>query len=195
MSVLSEEDKHVLLTLARSAITAKLVTDAAVRRPARVSALLQEKRGCFVTLHQKGALRGCIGVIEPRRSLLVNVEENACNAAFRDPRFPPVTLKELDDIDIEISVLTPPRPLSFRDPEDLLDQLQPGVHGVILSQGMQRATFLPQVWEQLPQKKEFLEQLCRKGGMAGSCWRQKETRVEVYEVEYFGEKDGPAGCC
>lgn len=187
MSSLNPEEKDFLLTLARSAIRASLAKDARVARPRQPAEALREKRGCFVTLHKSGALRGCIGVIEPQQSLMAHVEENALNAAFRDPRFPAVTEKELDAIDIEVSVLSPPRPLRFKDSDDLLRQLQPGVHGVILSQGWRRSTFLPQVWEQLPKPEDFLTQLCLKGGMEPDCWRCKETGVQVYEVEKFAE--------
>jgi AmmeMemoRadiSam system protein A len=140
-----------------------------------------------VTLHKNGALRGCIGTIEPVTPLIACVEENAINAAFRDPRFPPLTEDELADIDIEISVLTVPSRLEFENGEDLKNKLEAGIHGVILSQGYRRSTFLPQVWEQLPQKDAFLEHLCLKGGMPKTAWMDPQTKVEVYEAEYFSE--------
>ena len=188
MPELTDEDRNILLELARSTIAAELIKGAATKRPSTVSTALQEKRGCFVTLHKKGVLRGCIGTIEPVRSLYANVEENALNSAFKDPRFPPVEKEELAEIDIEISVLSVPRPLQFKDGQDLLDKLKPGIHGVILSKGWPKeATFLPQVWDQLPQKKSFLEHLCLKGNMNRSCWMDKDLVVKVYEAEYFGE--------
>ena len=189
MTSIENKDRMILLRLARSVIMSELSGDRGlVLRLRDISPALEQKRGCFVTLHKEGSLRGCIGTIEPRTSLYSCVEENAINAAFRDPRFSPLTKDEIDAVDIEISVLSVPRMLQFKDGEDLKSQLIAGAHGVILSQGHRRSTFLPQVWEQLPQKDIFLEHLCLKGGMARSAWQDKSTRVEVYEAEYFSEK-------
>jgi AmmeMemoRadiSam system protein A len=187
MSALTDEDKDILLKLARSAITSELIQSSRVKRPKEISPALKEKRGCFVTLHKRGVLRGCIGTIEPVRPLFSNVEENAISAAFNDPRFPSLTKDELSTVDIEVSVLTAPEILHFEDGQDLMLKIKPGVHGVILSQGWRSATFLPQVWEQLPEKKAFLENLCLKGGMDGKCWQDKATTIKVYEAEYFSE--------
>jgi AmmeMemoRadiSam system protein A len=188
VSTLTDEDRKVLLRLARTTIQAELddrVTPVRSRKP---SAALREKRGCFVTLHKRKALRGCIGLIEPIRALAAAVEENARNAAFHDPRFSPVESGELDLIDIEISVLSVPRVLIRRDCEELKEKLIPGVHGVIVSKGSRRATFLPQVWEQLPDQEEFLSCLCRKGCMPGSAWQDDDTMIQIYEAEHFSEK-------
>ena len=187
MSDLTDDDKQVLLTLARSAIASALVKDENVQKPEEFSPALKQKRGCFVTLHKKGALRGCIGTIEPSKPLFDGVEDNALNSAFRDPRFPALKKEELADIDVEVSVLTVPRVLEYRSVEDLLAQLKPGIHGVILSSGWRSATFLPQVWDQLPDKKDFLEQLCMKGGMQRDCWQDDDTVIKVYEAVYFSE--------
>ena len=187
MANLTSEDKQALVILARSAITAELDHTAAVQRPQAISDALEEKRGCFVTLHKKGQLRGCIGTIEPVRSLVDNVEENARNAAFRDPRFPALTADELPEIDLEVSVLTVPAILSYKDPADLMDKLIPGTHGVIISYKWHSATFLPQVWEQLPDPHTFLSHLCRKAGMDGNCWKASDIVVKVYRAEYFSE--------
>jgi len=185
---MSIRDKKALLRLARSAIEAKLVKDVKVERP-EPSLILKENRGCFVTLHKYGQLRGCIGTIEPICPLAECVEKNAQNAAFRDPRFPCLGAEELPEIDIEVSILSVPERLRFRDGDDLKRQLRPNVHGVILSRGMHRSTFLPQVWEQLPDKEQFLEHLCLKGGMPANAWKDPATSVEVYQAEVFGEKD------
>jgi len=187
MTALSGEEKKVLLEQARRVIVSELKGGGAVRKPEIISANLRQKQGCFVTLHKKKALRGCIGTIEPITPLLDCVRENAYNAAFRDPRFPRVQEHELPNIDIEISVLSVPQALTFKDGEDLKSQLTPGVHGVIISRGFQRATFLPQVWEQLPDKEMFLDQLCQKGGMPRKSWKDKDTVIKVYAVEYFSE--------
>ncbi|MBW2018687.1 MAG: AmmeMemoRadiSam system protein B [Deltaproteobacteria bacterium] len=186
---LSNQDRKALLKLARSAIEARLVKGTKVDRPAQVSPALNESKGCFVTLHKHGQLRGCIGTIEPICPLLECVEKNAQSAAFHDPRFPPLNADELKDIDIEISVLSVPEALNFKDGEDLKRKLKPNVHGVILSRGIHRSTFLPQVWEQLPDTEQFLEHLCLKGGMSPNAWQDPQTKVEVYEAEVFGEND------
>ena len=187
MSTLSDDDREILLKLARSAVASELGKSPEVERPRDISPTLSEKRGCFVTLHKSGMLRGCIGTLEPEKSLISSVEENALSAAFRDPRFPPLEADELPEVEIEISVLTVPKAIDFKDSDDLKAQLKPGVHGVILSQGWHRATFLPQVWEQLPAKEDFLGQLCLKGGLKKTGWMDKKTTVEVYEAEYFSE--------
>jgi AmmeMemoRadiSam system protein A len=119
--------------------------------------------------------------------LVDGVAENAINAAFHDPRFPPLEAEELTQVKFEISVLTVPRKLAFNDAEDLERQLQPGVHGVILSRGGRRATFLPQVWDQLPDHESFLGHLCQKGGLEARCWHDPRTTVRVYEAESFEE--------
>jgi AmmeMemoRadiSam system protein A len=187
MSELTTSDQAFLLSLARHEINAMLKSGANLQRPASLSPAVFENRGCFVTLHQNQELRGCIGTIEPDQALIDNVAENAANAAFRDPRFSPVTLSEIDGINIEISVLTPPKELTFKDGEDLKRQLKPGIHGVILSRNWHRSTFLPQVWEQLPDKEMFLEHLCLKGGMGRDCWKSRKTKAEVYTASYFSE--------
>ena len=118
MSKLTDEDRKVLLKLARTAIETEIKAGSKISRPEKTTSGLKEKRGCFVTLHKDGILRGCIGTIEPVRSLAFNVEENALNAAFHDPRFPAVEIDEMSDIDIEISVLTVPEKLDFKDGDD-----------------------------------------------------------------------------
>ncbi len=180
-------DETYLLRLARSTIENALEKRPVVERPASLSPVVDQKRGCFVTLHKAGNLRGCIGTIEPVKPLILAVEENAVNAAFRDPRFPPVTLSELPDIHIEVSVLTVPRPLPFDDPGELKQRLVPKTHGVILTQGWRSATFLPQVWDQLPDTEMFLSHLCRKAGLGADCWKGKGIEVKTYEAYYFAE--------
>jgi len=188
MSDFTDEDRRALLRLARSVIASELAK-AEIERPKKVSPVMAEKRGCFVTLHEKGILRGCIGTIEPVKPLITGIEDNALNAAFRDPRFPRLKKEELPDVDLEISVLTVPKILEWKDGDDLKKKLRPNVHGVILSQGWNSSTFLPQVWEQLPDKQLFLEHLCQKGGMKKNCWTDKNTVVKIYEAEYFSEHE------
>jgi len=189
MKQLADEDKQTLLTVARAAIVSKLGSKGEAVRMKALSPQLGQRRGCFVSLHKKKALRGCIGIIEPIAPLIDGIHENALNAAFRDPRFPALEERELGEIEIEISVLTPPQPLVFQSPEALLAQLKPGVHGVILTKGGRHSTFLPQVWRQLPDKEQFLEHLCLKAGMKGDCWKDAAVKVHVYEVESFSESD------
>jgi AmmeMemoRadiSam system protein A len=188
MPAYSMEERKLLLAMARAVISESLGTR---HEPTRMESdalpAIKEKRGCFVTLHKAGALRGCIGTIEPTNSLAANVKDNALKAAFGDPRFPPLTARELPQIEIEISVLTVPKELDFTDTEDLLQKLQPGIHGVILSQGWHAATFLPQVWEQLPRKESFLSNLCAKAGLSENAWQDKKTKIKVYEVEFFSD--------
>ncbi|MGE0083767.1 MAG: AmmeMemoRadiSam system protein A [Desulfococcaceae bacterium] len=188
MSKLKEEDRKYLLKMARSVIASKLMPGTHAEDSPALSAAIREKQGCFVTLHKKGMLRGCIGTLEPVQPLADAVRENALHSAFHDSRFPPVTAEELPDIDIEISVLTVPEPLPYTDGDDLKAKLKPGVHGVILSKGAQRSTFLPQVWEQLPDPEIFLSHLCQKGGMRKDCWKKGDADVKIYEVFHFSEQ-------
>ena len=149
-----------------------------------IPAEFQEKRGVFVTLHEGGQLKGCIGNIEPLKSLYEGVKENVLNAAFHDPRFSKLREDELKKVHLEISVLTPPRKLEYNSPEELLSKLT-GKEGVILEKNHRRATFLPQVWEDLPDKKKFLEHLSLKAGLNPEAW--KEANIYVYYAEVFGE--------
>ena len=148
-----------------------------------------ESRGCFVTLTEAGALRGCIGHIFPQESLYRAIQDNARSAALEDPRFRPVQPGELNQLEIEISVLTEPKPLPFTSPEDLLAKLQPGKDGVVLKLDGRGATYLPQVWEQLPDKVEFLNHLSEKAGGAPGDWRKPGTSVLIYRVEAFKESE------
>ncbi|MDW7979591.1 MAG: AmmeMemoRadiSam system protein A, partial [Verrucomicrobiales bacterium] len=145
-------------------------------------------RGCFVTLTKHGQLRGCIGNILPAGPLYQAVIENARSAALHDYRFPPVRSDELKDIHIEISVLSEPVPVQFSSPDELLAKLKPGKDGVVLEIGERKATFLPQVWQQLPDKVEFLNHLAMKAGAGPSDWRGKDVKVSVYHVLAFEEE-------
>ncbi len=152
-----------------------------------LAAKLTERKGCFVTLMKGGMLRGCIGHITPQMPLHRAVADNAVNAALYDPRFRPVTADEVPALEIEISVLTAPQPLAFTSPEDLLRKLQPHEDGVVLQIGRRSATYLPQVWEQLPDKVAFLDSLAEKAGCAPGDWRKPGTTVSLYHVESFKE--------
>lgn len=147
----------------------------------------------FVTLSQDGRLRGCVGSIEARRPLLVDVRENAVSAATRDPRFPPVTTDEVPGLILHVAVLTPPGPLDVDCFEEAYAALRPGVDGVVaVIAGRYRATFLPQVWDDLPDPEEFLRHLWIKAGFAPGVWYEG-TRLETYTVRAWGEGGADEG--
>ncbi len=182
------EERKWMLDLARMALK-ESVTNGKLPQvdPAGVASKLTDAKGCFVTLTVNGALRGCIGNILPAGPLYRAILSNAQSAALRDPRFVPVQAGELDRIEIEISVLTEPEPLDFKDSQDLLVRLQPGEDGVILKIGDRMATYLPQVWDQIPDKQEFLSSLALKAGCARDAWKTGPTTVATYHVEAFKE--------
>jgi MEMO1 family protein len=186
-------DRRYLLDLARKTVRESVATG---RLPEvsqdGLATRFTEPKGCFVTLTEQGRLRGCIGYIFARGPLYQAVIENARNAALQDPRFEPVSPREVDRLEIEISVLTTPQPLIFSSPEDLLRQLKPHQDGVVLRIGGRSATYLPQVWDQLPDKAEFLNSLAEKAGCAPDAWRGKDTSVLIYHVEAFKESETPA---
>ena len=185
---LTQEEKQLLLKLARQAL------ESGVRGqplppldPVTLTPTLRAEGASFVTLTERGELRGCIGALEPSQSLAEDVREHAIAAALQDYRFPPVEEHELPQIEIEVSRLTLPEPLEYTTPEDLLARLRPGADGVILQDGFRRATFLPQVWEKVSDKEEFLSHLCLKMGASPDLWRRKHLEVLVYHVEEFHE--------
>ena len=141
----------------------------------------------FVTLTTGGELRGCVGGLEASLPLAEDVRVHAVAAALEDYRFPPVLPAELLSIAIEISCLTQPQPLEYDRPEELPARLRPGLDGVVLVDGLRRATFLPQVWEKVPEPEIFLSMLCRKMGAASDLWRLKKLTVLTYQVEEFHE--------
>jgi AmmeMemoRadiSam system protein A len=185
---LSDKERQYLLQLARETIARQLRGKGppSVDLDALPEALARDG-ACFITLTKRGALRGCIGSLEPRRLLAEDVRENAVSAAFRDPRFPPVSAQELDDLHVEVSVLSTPQPLSYDGPDDLVAKLRPGVDGVVIESGWNRATFLPQVWDKLPDPHQFLEHLCRKAFLSTDAYRKPGLDVYVYQVEKFKE--------
>jgi len=150
---------------------------------------LSEPGAAFVTLKRQGRLRGCIGSLEATRPLREDLTRNAVAAALHDPRFLPLMVSELDEVSIEVSLLSRPQSLDVHSESETIIALRPGLDGVILSLGMQRATFLPQVWEELRDPREFLAQLRHKAGLATDCW-DPAIEVSVYTVEHFSEVDG-----
>ena len=174
-----DEAGKALLSIARGAVESKLFGSAKTLD----APWLKQVGATFVTLTRERALRGCIGSLQAARPLGTDVAENAIAAAFRDPRFPPVTSAEWPSVRVEVSLLSTPKPLRFADEADLFSQLRVGEDGIILEADGRRATFLPQVWQGIPDKRQFLRELARKAGLAddvrlGRCriWRYKVTK-------------------
>ena len=150
------------------------------------TSFLYEHGACFVTLIHAERLRGCIGSLQPYRPLLDDVKENALAAAFRDPRFKPLDASEYNDICIEVSLLSPLTAMAVESEEDALSQFQPGIDGIVLHCGDKRGTFLPQVWESLPEPRRFLEELKRKAGLPADFWSD-EVQLLRYHVDKWSE--------
>ncbi len=185
---LNEAEQEILLKIAREALDKSVRGEALpqVDLPALPPAL-QKEGASFVTLTVGGQLRGCIGALEAYQPLALDVQEHAMAAALQDYRFPNVRPDELASIDIEVSVLTPRSPLDYTGPDDLIAKLRPGVDGVVLQDGFRKATFLPQVWDQLPHPEQFLSQLSLKMGSPADVWRKKPLKVFTYQVQEFHE--------
>ncbi len=185
---LNDDEQTLLLTIARQAL------EMAVRgeplpeiKLDDLPAALQEPGASFVTLMIDGRLRGCIGTLDAHQLLAKDVQAHAVAAALQDFRFPQVQPAELPYIQIEISALTPCTPLEYATPQELVTKLRPNVDGVMLQDGLRKATFLPQVWEKLPDPGEFLSHLCLKMGAQGDLWRKKLLNVSIYQVQEFHE--------
>ncbi len=177
---ITPEEKKILLQTAREAIAAHLEK----RKPRYPAATgtLKKKCGAFVTLHKQDNLRGCIGFIIAAKPLIETVQEAAKSSAFNDPRFPALTARELDDIKIEISVLSPLRRI------ENTEEIQVGVHGIMLKNSFYSGLLLPQVaidygWD----RETFLTHTCYKAGLPGDCWRSKDTELEVFSAIVFSE--------
>ncbi len=186
------EDKLFLLNLARRTIASKLdITWNGYKnaKPVIASADLKQVTGTFVTLTIKGTLRGCMGQIIPEQPIEVTIKENAESAAFYDPRFEPLNKGEFNSIEVEISVLSRPQQLPYKDVEELLSKIEQNVHGLIIRSGNRSATFLPQVWEDIQTKEEFLTHLCMKAYLNAEEWKKGKLDVYTYTVEHFDEKE------
>lgn len=186
--LLKKDERTFLLRIARESIVAAVQRE----KPPLIdldncSPVLSEEGASFVTLtiRQSGDLRGCIGALEAYQPLVLDVQEHAIAAAMEDYRFRPLSIEEIRLIQIEISRLTSPQPLQYANPEELIQKLRPNIDGVILKYGRYRATFLPQVWEKLPEAEEFLTHLCFKMGLPGDSWRSMPLLASVYQVEEF----------
>jgi hypothetical protein len=183
---LGHDERGTLLHVARASIEHVLRTgrpldvDVAAFPPA-----LRELRATFVTLRSaSGELRGCIGELEPRRALVASVADRARAAAFSDPRFPPLGANEVDALAIHVSVLLPLTPIDAQSEAELVAQLRPGIDGLLIDDGLRRATFLPAVWESLPEPRGFLRALRRKAGMSEAIWPAtlRAWRYAVHEI-------------
>ncbi len=169
---LSIDDQKSLLILARNTIYERLTGELQPEVKGQ-SPELNEQRATFVTLKKTGALRGCIGCLSPYETLRKNVVSNALNAAFHDRRFSPLTLDELTETQIGISILSESQELQYEDADDLLKLLRPDIDGVVLRHSGKSGTFLPQVWEQLPTPETFLSHLCLKAGLPQDVWKNE----------------------
>lgn len=174
---------RVLTRLARTSIKGALGNDPSF---AMHAAWLKQPAATFVTLRKNGELRGCIGSLEPHRSIAEDIRANAVAAAMHDQRFAPVTMDELPSLEIEISLLTEPRGIAFTDEADALRQLRPGIDGIIFEAEGRRSTFLPQVWEELPEPREFMMHLKRKAGFADDYWGP-DVKLSRYGALKFKE--------
>jgi hypothetical protein len=181
------ERSEIVLRIARGAIGHALGANPGMQREA---APWLDAHGCsFVTLRREGELRGCIGSLEAHRPLGEDIAANAVAAALRDRRFPPVTAFELESLDVEVSLLQPSEALACADEDDAIGKLRPGVDGVVIEYGGSRATFLPQVWESLPDAPMFLRELKRKAGLPADFWHP-DLRLRRYGVEKHCERNG-----
>ena len=185
---LSVEEEKFLLQLARAALEVGIRGDPLPQLElTSLSPKLIQPGATFITLTKNQELRGCIGSLEATRPLAEDVQVHAVAAALEDFRFPPVQEDEIPQISIEISSLTTPAKIAFEDPDELFSQIRPGIDGVVIKKGIRRATFLPQVWEKVPEVEIFLEMLCRKMGASAECWRTKSVEIFTYQVEKFCE--------
>lgn len=180
---LAEDHRAELLRLARRSIAHRLEENRAfLPRPGDYHPALRRQRASFVTLHLAGSLRGCIGSLQAERTLVEDVARNAQAAAFEDPRFSPLVAEEFEHLEYHISVLSPPRPLAVASREELLEHLRPRIDGLVIEEGHRRATFLPSVWEQLPEPEQFVSHLRLKAGLSAAGWNSG-TRILTYQVE------------
>jgi len=185
---LNQIEQETLLKIAREAL--KISTQGKVLPEIILENLppsLQVDGASFVTLTKNDNLRGCIGTLEAYQPLALDVQEHAVAAALQDPRFPRVRFEEVDQIRIEISVLTPKIPLAYDVPEELPQKIRPKIDGIVLQDGFRKATFLPQVWDQLEDPEAFLSHLCAKMGASANLWREKLLTVHTYQVQEFHE--------
>jgi AmmeMemoRadiSam system protein B/AmmeMemoRadiSam system protein A len=191
---LTRSQGRLLVQLARLSIEDQLFNEKKYRVIPFVESIapyreFQQAAGTFVTLQRRHQLRGCMGNLAASQSMLEGIKSNAVQAAFHDPRFPPLTAEELEGLRIEVSILSQPQPLAYENGNDLIAKLRVNSDGVIIRKGASRATFLPQVWQQLPDPKTFLSRLCLKAGLSADAWQHAGLEVMTYQVQHFDEKN------
>jgi len=191
--MVDENLKKVMLNIARIAIKEefmghKELNEDVKKRLIAMFPQLAKPGAVFVTINERSSLRGCIGSLVAHRPLIDDIIENAKAAAFGDPRFAPLRPEEFDAITIEISLLSEPKPLEYSDIEDLRRKIRPGIDGVVLKLDGRQATFLPQVWEDLPDFDQFFAHLCMKAGLPANCLAY-HPEILTYQVEKFSEED------
>lgn len=180
-------EKEMLLQLARESIIHGLIVELPLHIDTNsYPSHLQDELACFVTLNRNGSLRGCIGHLEATQPLVKDVVDNAFAAAFHDPRFPQLTEEEMIGLEIDVSILSTSKPIEFASERDLLEQLRPGIDGLILKHGVHQGTFLPSVWDSLPEPRSFLNQLKRKAGLAPDFW-SNDILIMGYTTESFSD--------
>jgi uncharacterized protein len=187
---ISKTEGKLLLKLARQSILSEFEKNENKLKSLEEKAsywMLVENRGTFVTLHKNQRLRGCIGNIDPVKNIFKGIKDNARHAAFSDTRFSPLSHEELCDTTIEVSILTKPEKLDYKNANDLIQKLNPDIDGVILKKGHKSATFLPQVWAQLKDPEIFLAHLCSKAGLRADEWKSGDLTIATYQVQMFEE--------
>ncbi len=186
---ISEEEGKALVYLARKAIEEYLKNGVIIDLKEIPYENWKKKGASFVTLENRytGQLRGCIGSILPVQPLYKDVIRNAIAAATQDPRFPPVTYEELPEIRVKVSILSFPEPVPYKDPQDLLNKIEPFKDGLILKYGNHQGTFLPDVWEEIPDKVQFLSHLCLKAGLPQDCWLTLPVEIYRYRTKVFSD--------
>ncbi len=192
---LTEQEQKILLDIARSAIQSTIKGSQPVPMEEVLEKFdlkyippqLQKDGATFVTITKDEELRGCIGTLEAYQPLFEDVREHAIAAATQDYRFSPIGIEELSQIKIEISYLSEPEDFNYKDSQELLEKVRPNIDGVTFIDGQRRATFLPQVWDKLPNKEAFFDHLCLKMGVPINTWRKGKLLVQIYQVEEFHE--------
>jgi len=179
------QEKQYILDLARRSIEYGFDNQEflVISESELVSEQLFQERSCFVTLELDDNLRGCIGHIEPTQALYLDIIENATNSAFNDSRFNPLSKEEFDKIEIEVSVLSKPVQIEFIDWQNLLEKININQDGLIIKLNGHSSTYLPQVWEELSSKEEFLSSLCKKANLEPGDWKKEGMEILKYQVE------------
>ncbi len=189
--MLDKQQGQLLISLARHTIEEYFNKPSAHPIPPDElqNSIYDQRQPVFITLNKAGQLRGCIGSLSDEDTIIKGVQKNSINAAFHDSRFPPVDREELDELEIEISLLSMPQQLAYQNSEDLIGKLRPGIDGVIINIDNEAgATFLPQVWEQLPEPASFLHHLCQKAGLPTTAWLDEKLMVKTYQVQKIKEE-------